>query len=194
MLSRRSNGVKNVWNNQSSPTLYKLILIHDEAVIALPHGVVYGGGVDIVCAADIRYCTADARFCSQEINVGLAPDVGTLARLPKIGVSYSWAKEVTFSGRVWRGEEALRVGFVSKVCQNKDELIKQGLEIAKEIASKSPLAVQSSKAVMDFSRDHTVEDGLKFTSSWTSAFADSPDVKKAMDSGLKRTKPTFPKL
>lgn len=78
---------------------------------------------------------------------------------------------MTYTARVWQGEEALRVGFVSKVFETKDELLQNGLELAKEIASKSPLAVQGSKAIMDFSRDRPVDDGLHFTATWTSAFA-----------------------
>lgn len=164
------------------------------AVICLLHGISFGAAIDIATAADIRYCTPDVKFSVREVDVGLAADVGTLSRLPKIGVSYSWAKEMVYTARIFDGSEAIRVGLVSKVCRDREDLFKQGLDLAQEIATKSPVAVQSSKALLDFSRDRPVEDGLKLTASWNAAMVQTDDVKKAMMSGLKKTKPTFEKL
>lgn len=164
------------------------------ATIILMHGVCYGGAIDMATAADIRYCTRDARLCVKEVDVGLAADLGTLSRLPKIGVSYSWAKEVVYTARVFDGEEAGTVGFASRVLRDKSELMRTGLEFATLIASKSPVAVQSSKALLDFSRDRPVEDGLRYTASWNAAMVQAEDVTKAMTSGVRKTKPTFEKL
>lgn len=72
--------------------------------------------------------------------------------------------------------------------------MEQGLELAKFIASKSPVAVQSSKALLDFSRDRPVDDGLRYTAAWNAAMVLSDDVNKAMMSGIKKTKPKFEKL
>lgn len=164
------------------------------AVIILCHGVVYGAAIDLALAADIRHCAKDVRFCIKEVDVGLAADVGTLTRLPKIGVSYSWAKEVVYTARTFGADEAERVGFVSKVAASKEQLVKDGLELAKFIASKSPVAVQSSKALFDFSRDRTVQDGLLYTAAWNAPMVQSEDVTKAMMNGIRKTKSTFEKL
>lgn len=164
------------------------------AVIALCHGISYGGAIDLATAADIRYCVKSTRFCIKEVDVGLAADVGTLSRLPKIGVSYSWAKEATYTSRVFDGGEAMRVGFVSRVLASKEEMLKAGLELASVIAAKSPVAVQSSKALMDFSRDRPVGDGLRYTAVWNAAMVQADDVSKAMMSGVSKTNPTFAKL
>jgi delta(3,5)-delta(2,4)-dienoyl-CoA isomerase len=168
----------------------------EKPVIFLAHGVTYGAAIDLAVACDIRMSTKDVRFCVKEVDVGLAADVGTLSRLPKVGVSYSWAKEVVYTAREFGGEEALRVGLVSKVTDTKEELLAAGFNLANLIAAKSPVAVQGSKALMDFSRDRPVEDGLRYTAVWAAPMVQSDDVKKAMMSGLSKTKtkPTFEKL
>jgi delta(3,5)-delta(2,4)-dienoyl-CoA isomerase len=173
----------------------------EKPVLCLLHGIVFGAGIDIALAADIRYCAPDVRLSVKEVDVGLAADVGTLTRLPKVGVSYSWAKDVVYTAREFGAREAERVGFVSKVVVvgvgekgTKEDLVAEGLELARLIASKSPIAVQSSKALMDFSRDRSVADGLAYTAAWNAAMVQSEDVTKAMMSGLKKTKTSFEKL
>ncbi|EME78751.1 uncharacterized protein MYCFIDRAFT_47359 [Pseudocercospora fijiensis CIRAD86] len=166
----------------------------EKPVIFLAHGVTFGAAIDLAVAADIRYCAQGVRFSIKEVDVGLAADVGTLSRLPKIGVSYSWAKEVVYTAREFGAEEAEKVGLVSRVVESKEQLLEKGLELAHFIATKSPVAVQSSKALLDFSRDRPVEDGLKYTAAWNAAMVQSEDVKKAMMSGIRKTKPTFEKL
>jgi delta(3,5)-delta(2,4)-dienoyl-CoA isomerase len=168
----------------------------EKPVIFLAHGVTYGAAIDLAVACDIRMATRDVRFCIKEVDVGLAADVGTLTRLPKVGVSYSWAKTVVYTAREFGGEEALRVGMVSEVASTKEELLAAGFNLANFIATKSPVAVQSSKALMDYSRDRPVQDGLLYTAAWNSPMVQSEDVKKAMMSGLSKTKAktTFEKL
>lgn len=166
----------------------------EKPVICLLHGISYGAAIDIATAADVRYCTRDVSFCIREIDVGLAPDIGTMSRLPKIGVSYSWAKEVVYTAVAFRGDEALSYGFVNKVFETKADLVAGGLALAETIASKSPVAVQSAKALWDFSRDRPVQDGLLYTAAWNGAMVQADDVKKAMLSGIRKTKTTFEKL
>jgi delta(3,5)-delta(2,4)-dienoyl-CoA isomerase len=166
----------------------------EKPVICLLHGISYGAALDIATAADVRYCTKDVSLCVREIDVGLAPDIGTLSRLPKIGVSYSWAKELVYTARTFAGPEAASQGFVSKVFENKNALIEGGLTLARTIASKSPVAVQSAKALWDFSRDRPVQDGLLYTAAWNGAMVQADDVKRAMMSGIRKTKTTFEKL
>lgn len=154
----------------------------------------FGAAIDLAVAADIRHCAKGVRFSVKEVDVGIAADVGTLSRLPKIGVSYSWAKEVVYTAREFGAEEALKVGFVSRVAESKEQLVEEGLKLAEFIAAKSPVAVQSSKALWDYSRDRPVEDGLRYTAAWNAAMVQSEDVKKAMMSGVKKTRSTFEKL
>jgi Delta3,5-Delta2,4-dienoyl-CoA isomerase len=131
----------------------------EKPVIVVMHGIAYGLAIDMSTACDIRICTEDVRFSVREVEIGLAADVGTLTRLPKANVPYSWIKDVAFTARDFGAEEALRVGFVSTVCKNRKEAVERGLELAGMIARKSPVAVQSTKEVLNFSRDHSVADG-----------------------------------
>ncbi|CEJ01927.1 hypothetical protein RMCBS344292_15947 [Rhizopus microsporus] len=68
-------------------------------VIAAIHGACIGGGVDLITACDIRYCTKDAFFSVKEVDVGLAADVGTLQRLPKVIGNHSLVRELCYSAR-----------------------------------------------------------------------------------------------
>ena len=166
-------------------------------VIALIHGYAYGAALDLCTAADIRLCTMNAKFCVKETDIGLAADVGTLARMPKVlGGVTSWAKEVCLTARVFGAEEAERNGLVSRVVRpgGKAELISEGLEMARLIASKSPVAVQGTKNVLDAAWGRTVEENLNYVAIWNAAMLQSTDVQKAMKSGLSRKKPTFERL
>lgn len=132
----------------------------NKPVIAAVHGPCIGAGIDMITAVDIRYCSKDAWFQVKEVSIGMAADVGTLQRLPKIIGSDSLVRELCYTGRKLHSAEALSCGLISKVFDDKDSLINGALELAAEIASKSPVAVQGTKESLVFSRDHSVQDGL----------------------------------
>jgi delta(3,5)-delta(2,4)-dienoyl-CoA isomerase len=129
------------------------------AVISILHGFSYGLAIDISLATDIRLCASNTAFCVKEVDIGLAADIGTLSRLPKAVGSASWAKEVSLTARVFGPEEALKQGFVSGVYGSKKEALERGLSMAALMASKSPVAVQGTKELLNYSRDHSVADG-----------------------------------
>jgi delta(3,5)-delta(2,4)-dienoyl-CoA isomerase len=142
-------------------------------VIAALHGAVIGLGVDLISACDIRYAASDTSFsikasmpvrnptCCfscllQEVDIGLAPDVGTLAYLPKITGNDSLARELTYTGRPFSASEAEKLGLVSRIVDgSRDEVVRAALNLAEIIASKSPIAVLGSKHLLTHSRDHT---------------------------------------
>lgn len=131
----------------------------EKPVIAVLHGISYGLAIDMTACCDVRMCAADTRFAVREVEIGLAADIGTLSRLPAANVPMSWAKDVCMTAREFTAEEALRVGFVSTVCESKAKALEKALEMGKVLASKSPVAVQGTKEVLNYSRDHTVADG-----------------------------------
>lgn len=137
----------------------------EKPVIAAMHGINFGLGIDLSVATDIRYCAADTKFSVKEVDIGLAADIGTLSRLPKAVGSYSWVKEVCLTARVFDAKEAKEVGYVSAVFDNKEVMIEKALATAKLIASKSPVAVQGTKELLNWSIDHSVQDGMWFLSS-----------------------------
>ena len=131
----------------------------EKPVVAVMHGFCFGLGIDIACCADIRICAADTQFSVKEVDVGIAADIGTLTRLPKIVGNGSWVKDVCLSARIFGAEEAAMVGFVSWVGGEKDEAVKEGIRWGKMVAEKSPVAVQSTKELLSWSKDRSVQDG-----------------------------------
>jgi delta(3,5)-delta(2,4)-dienoyl-CoA isomerase len=108
-------------------------------VIACVHGACIGAGLEMISACDIRYCTENVSFVLKEADVGLASDVGGLQRLPKLVGNDSLMRELAFSARPLKAEEALRFGLVSKVCKDRDEMVQAAVEMAGTIAAKSPI-------------------------------------------------------
>ncbi|KAI0522028.1 enoyl CoA hydratase-like protein [Xylaria bambusicola] len=166
----------------------------EKPVICVMHGISIGLAIDLSCCADIRICAKDAKFCVKEVDIGLASDIGTLSRLPKIVGNNTWVKEVCLSARLFGAEEALAVGFVSRVLESKAKAIESATEMATLIASKSPVAVQGTKNILNHSRDNSVAENLRYTGVWNAAMLQSNDVSTAMLSGIKKTKPRFEKL
>jgi enoyl-CoA hydratase len=144
-------------------------------VLAAIQGGCIGGGVDLVAACDMRYCTADAFFCVQEINIGLAADVGTLQRLPKL-IPEGLMRELAYTGRRLPAIEALERGLVNRVFATHDEMLDQVMAIAREIASKSPLAITSTKHLLNYGRDHSIADTLGYQQVWMGAVSQGEEI------------------
>ncbi|KAF3388273.1 hypothetical protein DPV78_012258 [Talaromyces pinophilus] len=166
----------------------------EKPVIVAMHGIAYGLAIDLSVAADIRLCAKNTAFSVKEVDIGLAADIGTLTRLPKVVGNYGWVKEVALTARVFGAEEALKVGFVNGVYDTKQETVQKAVELAALMASKSPVAVQGTKELLNYSRDHSVKDGLRYTGVWNSAAVQAKDVSAAVLSGLEKRVPTFEKL
>lgn len=148
-------------------------------VIAAIHGACVGGALDIVLAADIRLCAANAVFSVREVDVGMVADVGTLQRLGPI-IGEGNARELAFTARNLGAEEALRMHLVNRVCEDADAVVAAAIEMATAIAAKSPLAVQGTKEVLNYSRDHSVADGLNHVANWNAAMLLSEDIQQAV--------------
>ncbi|KAK5992375.1 Delta(3,5)-Delta(2,4)-dienoyl-CoA isomerase [Cladobotryum mycophilum] len=166
----------------------------EKPVIVVLHGISIGLAIDIACCADIRICAANTRFAVKEVDIGLAADIGTLARLPKIVGSTSWVKDVCLTARDFSAQEALAVGFVSQVAEDKAKALAAALDKAKLLAEKSPVAVQGTKELLNYAREHSTADALRYTGIWNSVALQGADFPAAIMSGLKKTKPTFAKL
>ncbi|XP_013184703.1 delta(3,5)-Delta(2,4)-dienoyl-CoA isomerase, mitochondrial [Amyelois transitella] len=147
-------------------------------VLNLVHQACIGAGVNLITAADVRYCTADAWFQVKEVQIGLAGDVGVLQRLPKVIGSASTARELSFTARKVQSDEALRIGLVTRVYPDKETALKEVLEIADGIAKLSPIAVQATKQNLVFSQDKTVQEGLDHICLLNSIMHQSEDIMK----------------
>lgn len=140
------------------------------------HGISIGLAIDISTCADVRLCSKDVRFAVKEVDIGLAADIGTLARLPKVVGSQSWVKEVCLTARDFGAAEALQVGFVSAVHESKAAALAAAVKMAGFIASKSPVAVQGTKDLLNHSRDHTVADSKLPVCYWGSGAMMKADI------------------
>ncbi|XP_011632018.1 delta(3,5)-Delta(2,4)-dienoyl-CoA isomerase, mitochondrial isoform X2 [Pogonomyrmex barbatus] len=164
-------------------------------VIAAVHGACIGAGVDMISAADIRYASSNAYFQIKEIDIGMVADVGTLQRFPKIVGSDSLVRELVYTARKYPATEALKSGFISLMLDNEESLLNKSIEIAENIASKSPVAVQGSKMSMVYSRDHSVQEGLDHIAMHNKAMLQSEDFLNAvMAQAVKGDPPIFSKL
>lgn len=128
-------------------------------VIAALHGACIGAGMDLACCADIRLSSFDCIYSVREVRLGLAADVGTLQRFPKscCGGFGSRVKELCLTGEDFDAHEALRIGFVSRLS---GRVWEEAVEVACRVAALSPVAVVGTKTSLNYSRDHSVSDGL----------------------------------
>ncbi|XP_008572160.1 PREDICTED: delta(3,5)-Delta(2,4)-dienoyl-CoA isomerase, mitochondrial [Galeopterus variegatus] len=166
-------------------------------VIAAIHGGCIGGGVDLITACDIRYCAQDAYFQVKEVDVGLAADVGTLQRLPKVIGNQSLVRELAFTARKMMADEALGSGLVSRVFPDKEVMLDAAFALAAEISSKSPVAVQSTKINLLYSRDHSVAESLNYVATWNMSMLQTKDIVKSVQATMEKKElksVTFSKL
>ncbi|MGA6926659.1 MAG: crotonase/enoyl-CoA hydratase family protein [Desulfosarcina sp.] len=159
-------------------------------VIAAVHGHCIGGGVDLLCACDIRLAATDAVFSIREIRLAIIADLGTLQRLPHI-IGQGWFRELALTGRDFTADEALRMGFVTRLCETRESLVKTAGDLAQEIAGMAPLTVQGVKETIVYSRDHGVYPGLAYVAQKNAAVLPSEDLLEAMAAFLEKRKPVF---
>ena len=159
-------------------------------VLAAVHGYCLGGAVDLISACDMRYAAEDAQFSIKEIDMGMAADVGTLQRLPRI-IGDGVLRELAYTGRMLGSEEAQRIGLVNRVFADQQQLLAGVFEIASQIAAKSPIAIEGTKQMIGYMRDHRVDDGLEQVAIWNAAMLQSADLRVAMAAHLSKQKPVF---
>jgi enoyl-CoA hydratase len=151
-------------------------------VIAALHGGCIGGGVDLISACDLRYASRDAYLTVYEINVGLTADVGTFPRLCKL-LPEGIVRELAYTGRRMGAEEGERRGLFNEVLDSKEATLERALEMAKEIAGKSPLAVHGCKRMITYARDHNTADSLDYVVTWNAGMLHSEEVMAAVTAG-----------
>ena len=162
-------------------------------VICAIQGGCIGGGVDLICSADIRLATNDAFFSIRETKIGMVADVGTFPRIVKL-LPEGIVKELAFTGRNFSAQEAKEYGFVNKLYESHDSLIEGALEIANEIASNSPAAVYGCKRVIDFSRDHTIDEGLEWINMWNASMLSQSELMEGFQSYKSKKEGNFAEL
>ena len=156
-------------------------------VIAAVHGVAFGGGLQIALGADLRFVAADARLSVMEIRWGLIPDMsGTqiLRHLVRLDV----AKELTFSGRELSGTEAVALGLATRVAADPRA---EALELAREIAGRSPDAIRAGKRLLNASVQSTLAKGLELEAQLQLGLIGSPNQIEAVRANMEKRTPAF---
>jgi len=148
----------------------------------------------LICACDIRYCSDDAWFQIKEVDLGLAADVGTLQRFPKIVGNDSLVRELCFTARVFKADEAKDMGLVSRTFSDREKMIASAVEVATLIASKSPVAMQGTKEALVYARDHSVDESLRQIRTVNQTYLQSEDVIKSVTAMMTKEQAVFAKL
>lgn len=156
-------------------------------VIAAIHGVALGGGFQIALGADIRYVAPDARLSILEIKWGLVPDMAGVALMRELARA-DVIRELTFTGRMFSGTEALALGFATAVHADPRAA---ALATARDIAGRNPDAVRAAKRLMNLAGDGSVAEILQAESNEQAALIGSANQIEAVMAGVEKRAPVF---
>ncbi|MGB3049968.1 MAG: crotonase/enoyl-CoA hydratase family protein [Polyangiales bacterium] len=156
-------------------------------VIAAIHGFAFGGGLQIALGADLRYVTADSQLSVMEIKWGLIPDMSITQTMLEI-VPLDVAKELTFTGRIISGTEAVALGLATRVSEDP---LADALETAKLIATKSPHAIRAGKALLRDAPKMSRADALKLETALQVTLLGGPNQMEAVQANMTKRDPKF---
>ena len=156
-------------------------------VVAAVHGVAFGGGFQIACGADIRITAPDTRHSVMEIKWGLIPDMSGIAIMRHLARD-DVVRELCFTGRIFEGEEAQRLGFATRLSGDPHA---EAMELAREIAGKSPDAIRAAKRLLNGARDADAETVLTEEAREQGALVGSANQMEAAMAGLQKREPEF---
>ncbi|WP_019484052.1 enoyl-CoA hydratase/isomerase family protein [Arthrobacter sp. TB 23] len=160
-------------------------------VIAAVNGFALGGGCELALACDFIYATESASFGQPEVSLGLVPGFGGSVRLQQ-RVGPSQARELLFTGRRIRAEQAQRLGLVNAVFGDREALLAAAGKTIAEIAGHSPTAIAAVKETMARVEGRPTSDGLAIEAdSFKQAFTTS-DMREGTRAFLAKEKPAFP--
>ncbi len=162
-------------------------------VLVAIQGGCYGGGVDLITACDMRYGTEDSFITIYEINVGMTADVGTFPRILN-HMPEGVVRELAYTGRKMDSQECKARGLFNEVYPDHHSLLAGVLEIAREIASKPPLAVYGCKRIITYSRDHNTADALDNIAIWNMSMLIPGEMMEAMTSAKQKRSGNFEDL
>jgi enoyl-CoA hydratase/carnithine racemase len=158
-------------------------------VLAMIHGFCVGGGVALALTADVRYAADDAVFAVPAARLGLGYSMHGLEALSNV-VGFSAAKEIFFTAKRYRADDALRMGLVNAV-RPKAELESFVIETAEQIAGNAPLTLRSVKLIVrELARDPAARDTRAVGESIRACFA-SGDYREGVRAFLEKRKPRF---
>jgi enoyl-CoA hydratase len=158
-------------------------------VIAAINGMALGGGNELAMACDIRIASDRARFGQPEVNLGLFPAYGGTQRLPRL-VGKSIAKEMIFTGRTLRAQEALKIGLVNQVVPDGEEL-RAAKDMAMQIMSKAPVAVRMTKKAINEGLDSDYDKAFEIEAECFREISQTEDLVEGIKAFLEKRQPEF---
>jgi enoyl-CoA hydratase/carnithine racemase len=156
-------------------------------VIAAVHGVAFGGGFQVALGADVRIVAPDARLSVMEIKWGLVPDMGGMLLMRELART-DVVRELTFTGRIFSGEEALALGFATRLAADP---LAEALKLAHEIATKSPDAIRAGKRLLNASMSLGAAELLLAESREQKALIGAANQTEAVRANIERRAPLF---
>lgn len=161
-------------------------------VIAAIHGHCIGGGLDLAAACDIRLASKDAVFSLREAAVAMVADLGSLQRLPPI-IGEGFTRELALSACDIDAERALSMHLVNAVYEDRESCWRAAQELGEKIGENSPLAVETTKDVLNRSRGRTVDEGLVYAALKQTHLVPNPDLYEAVGAFAEKRKPDYGK-
>lgn len=174
LYTRRNNSVREYVRQYGKP------------VICAVNGLAYGGGCALALVCDIRIASENASFNLGEINMGILGATQYIARIAHFGS----ACKLVYTGNAIDAVEALRVGIIDEIVP-RDRLMEHSMELAKKVASKSPLAIRMAKRCMVKAQQVSLEDGLRYEEGILVELWGSEDKNEAVRSFLEKREPVF---
>lgn len=162
-------------------------------VLVACQGGVIGGAVDLVTACDCRYAVKDAFFCIQETAIGMTADVGTFPRLVKL-IPEGWARQMSYTAERVPAAKAKEIGLVNEVFETQEEMLDAVMNIARQIAAHSPLAVTGCKAMINYARDHSTDETLDYIGLWNAGMLRGDDIRESFVAKSEKRMPEFANL
>jgi enoyl-CoA hydratase len=162
-------------------------------VLVACQGGVIGGAVDLVTAADCRYASKEAYFCVQETAIGMTADVGTFPRLAKL-IPEGWVRQMSYTAERLGADKAKEIGLVNEVFDDAEALLAGVMDIARQIAAHSPLAVAGCKRMINYARDHTTPDALDYVGVWNAGMLRPEDLREAFTAKMEKRTPNWSSL
>jgi len=156
-------------------------------VIAAVHGVAFGGGLQVALGADIRLVSPDTRMSVMEIKWGLVPDMAGMVLMRELARA-DVVRELTYTGRIFSGEEALQIGFATRLCADP---LAEALQMAHDIALKSPDAIRAGKRLLNGAASQTAAELLMAESVEQKVLIGSPNQVEAVKANIERRAPRF---
>jgi enoyl-CoA hydratase/carnithine racemase len=181
-LADRTHGIANMW--QKAAWTWRELPV---PVIAAVHGIAFGGGLQIMSGADIKYISANTKLSIMEVKWGIIPDMAG-SQLWRHNVREDIIRELTYTHRVFSGEEAVKYGFATHLSENP---LEDAMKLASEIASKSPSAIVKAKEMLNEAPYLNPMDGLVLESKLQAEIMGKKNQMEAVFSGMQQRPGNF---